>query len=128
MVSTKTQSASQRLIIDMISFTLHIDEGNRLLLIERINDPKFHEQYNRKVYNNTGGRYKNNYEFSINGITIKLSLYPINKSHNFLRGEYNPTKLKRQGRKELRILLIKLLGNNVVKTIFYIVHLIDCKM
>lgn len=117
MASTKLK---QRLIFDKITFTFPIDEDKRQSLLERINDPSFYESYNRKVYKHTGGRYKNNYQFTIhNGNTIELSLYPINKSHNFIRVEYNPTKLGKEGRKALRTFLIKLLGIDIVKTIYF---------
>jgi hypothetical protein len=47
------------------------------------------------------------------------SLYPINKSHNFLRVEYNPAKLGEDGRKALRKFLLKLLTVDLVKTIYF---------
>jgi hypothetical protein len=117
MVSTKLK---QRLIFDKVTFTFPIDESKRLALLERINDPEFYGPYNRNVYSNTGGRYKNNYQFTIhNGNTIELSLYPKNKNHNFSRVEYNPTKLGKEGRKALRTFLLELLGRDIVKTIYF---------
>jgi hypothetical protein len=117
MVSTKVK---QRLIFDKVTFTFPIEEPTRLLLLDKINDPEFYGPYNRKVYKYSGGRYKNNYQFQIDEEnTIELSLYPINKGHNFIRVEYNPTKLGKDGRKRLRTFLIQLLGIERVKTIYF---------
>jgi hypothetical protein len=117
MASTKLK---QRLIFDKVTFTFPIDEDKRQSLLERINDPECYGSYNRKVYKRTGGRYKNNYQFTIhNGNTIELSLYPKNTNHNFSRVEYNPTNLGKEGRKALRTFLIKLLGIDIVKTIYF---------
>ena len=117
MASTKLK---QRLILDKVTFTFPIDESKRMALLERINDPEFYGPYNRNVYGNTGGRYNNNYKFEIyQENTIQLSLYPKNKNHNFSRVEYNPTKLGKEGRKALRTFLIKLLGIDIVKTIYF---------
>jgi len=108
------------LIYDKLTFTLPINIDERLNLINRINDPEFYQDYNRKVYNSKAGRYKNNYQFTIyKGNTIEVSLYPINTKHNFLRIEYNPNKLGRNGRIKLRKFLIKLLGFDKVKEIYF---------
>lgn len=115
-----SKNKEKNLIFDKIAFTQPIDEDKRLALIDRINDPDFYGNYNRKVYGYNGGIYKNNYQFSIyNENTIKLSLYPKKKSNNFLRVEYNPAKLGKEGRKALREFLIKLLKVDVVKTIYF---------
>lgn len=53
-----TTKRKQRLIFDKVTFTLPIDENQRLTLIERINDPDFHAPYNRKVYPNKRGDIK----------------------------------------------------------------------
>ncbi len=109
----------QGLILDKVAITMPIVENERMPLLKRINDPELCEPYNRKVYR-SGGRYKNNYQFTIHeGNKIELAMYPIKKSHNFLRLEYNPTKLGKEGRKELRSFLIKLLGIDLVKTIYF---------
>lgn len=110
----------QRLIFDKLAFTYPIDSKKRLALIDKINQPEFYGHYNRKVYGNTQGRYKNNYQFEIyHGNTIDLSLYPCNKQHNFLRLEFNPDKLGKEGGIELRRFLIKLLGLKEVKRIYF---------
>lgn len=118
----KTKSKpKQKLIFDMIAFTFPIDKNNRNSIREKINDPDFYEQYRRRVYpNRSGQRYNNNYDFSIyQGVIIKLSIYPINLSHNFLRVEYNPTHLTKIGRHKFRTFLINLLGGNVMKKIYF---------
>jgi len=114
------KTKKQELIFDKITFTLPIEEDEREALLVRVNEPDFYQNYKRKVYRKTGGRYKNNYQFEIHdGNTIELSLYPINKSHNFLRVEYNPAKLGKDGRKALRKFLLKFLTVNLVKTIYF---------
>lgn len=120
-MTTQEDKPKQKLLIDMIAFTLPIIEYKRESIRNRINDPQFHKQYKRRVYPKTfRKRYNNKYEFSIyNGTIVKLEIYPIKKSHNFLRLEYNPNNLKRQGRRELRLFLIKLLGIKIMKTIYF---------
>ncbi len=112
---------NQKLLFDMITITLPININKREGVRDRLNDPGFYGQYNKKVYPKVAGqRYNNNYEFSIyNGTIVKLAIYPINKNHNFLRVEYNPTKLTKRGRRELRVFLIKLLGIKIMKTIYF---------
>ncbi len=108
------------LIYDKIAFTFPIRKRDRLSVINIINDPEFHSFFNRRVYGYTGGRYRNNYQFTIHkGNTIELSLYPINSHHNFLRLEYNPNKLGIKGCVKLRKFLISLLGIDRVKEIYF---------
>ncbi|MEQ1557834.1 MAG: hypothetical protein ABL933_02695 [Methyloglobulus sp.] len=110
----------QVLFYDKIAFTFPIRKSKRLLLIDRLNDPNFYEKYNRRVYGHNNGRYQNNYQFEIfQWNTIKLSVYPINTSHNFLRVEYNPRNLGVRGRKKFRLFLIKLLTKDVMKKIYF---------
>lgn len=111
----------QNLIFDKISFTLNIPLTKREAVIDRINDPVIYSAYNRRVFGNSNSsRYKNNYQLDIcNGNDLLLSLYPKNKSHNFLRAEYNPTKLAKAGMIEFRKFMIKLLKLNLVKKIYF---------
>ncbi len=120
-MATNNKTLQQKLIFDMIAFTLFVAEDKREAIRNKINDPEFYEPYKRKVYpNSITNRYNNKYEFSIyNDTIIKLEIYPINKSHNFLRVEYNPTKLTKIGRVKLRLFLIKLLGITIMKTIYF---------
>jgi hypothetical protein len=110
----------QKIIIDKIGFTLPIDKDKRLDLISKINNLGFYKNYKRKVYKGSdAGRYKNNYQFEVfNGITIALSLYPVNTTHNFLRVECNPARLNKEGRKNFRSFFKKLLGEEVGDKIF----------
>jgi hypothetical protein len=117
--SNKDLNSTQELIFDKVAFTLPVIKEKRLKLIDRINNPDFYEEYNRKVYGRNKGRYKNNYQFTIDGNNINLSVYPRNKHHNFLRVEFNPAKLGKTGMVKLRNLLTKLLGLKVVKTIYF---------
>jgi hypothetical protein len=116
----KYENDKQKLIFDKIAFTLPVDEIYRMDLVEKLNDPDIYNLYKRKVYKNKSGRYKNNYQFTIcNQKTIEISIYPINKKHNFFRLEYNPTNLKKVGRKEMRTLLKMLIGLEEAKKIFF---------
>lgn len=114
----------QNLLYDKISFTHYIPEDEREVVIDRINDPMVYGNYNRKVFGvgPTSGRYNNNYQFDMtdgNSKSISLSLYPKNKNNNFLRVEYSPYNLKKDGRKELRLFLIKLITVDLVKLIYF---------
>lgn len=110
----------QNLIYDRISFTHYIPESKRPIVITRINNPDIYSGYNRRVFGTDFGRYNNNYQFDIHdGNTIFISLYPKNKNNNFLRVDYNPTKLQKDGRKELRRFLLKLIKVTLVKRIYF---------
>lgn len=105
---------------DKVSFTYKIPDQLKMRLLDKINDVGFYEKYNRKVYPGSHGWYKNNYQFSIyKNITVELSLYPKYPDQNFLRLEYNPAKLGKNGRKQLRSFLIELLGDILVKSIYF---------
>ena len=105
---------------DKVSFTCKIPDQLKMVLLDKINDVNFYKKYNRKVYSNSGGWYKNNYQFKISGdITVELSLYPKDPDQNFLRAEYNPTKLGKKGRKQLRLFFIELLGVGLVKRVYF---------
>lgn len=114
----------QNLLYDKISFTHYIPEDEREVVIDRVNDPMVYDNYNRKVFcaGPSSGRYNNNYQFDMtdgDSKSIFLSLYPKNKNNNFLRVEYSPYNLKKDGRKELRLLLIKLITADLVKLIYF---------
>ncbi len=114
----------QNLLYDKVSFTHDIPEDEREVVIDRINDPMVYGKYNRKVFGTgpSSGRYNNNYQFDMtdgDSKSIFLSLYPKNKNDNFLRVEYSPFNLKKDGRKELRLFLIKLITVDLVKLIYF---------
>lgn len=116
----KNEKIKQKLIFDKIAFTLPVDKIYRMDLVEKLNDPDIYNSYKRKVYKTKSGRYKNNYQFTIcNKKTIEISIYPINTKHNFFRLEYNPTNLKKIGRKNMRTLLKMLIGLEKAKKIFF---------
>lgn len=109
-----------RLLFDKIAFTMAIEDDKKMPLLDTINNEYFFSKYERKVYSDSNGRYKNNYQFTIhNNNTIEVSLYPKNKRHNFFRIEFNPDKLGKEGLIKLRRFLIKLLGKIVVRNIYY---------
>ncbi|MDP2904410.1 MAG: hypothetical protein Q8N96_15100 [Methylovulum sp.] len=118
--NAKDSKPKEKLIIDMIAFTSPIKDKKKMSLINRINSPDLKESYKIKVYGSNYGRYNNNYKVEIyDGNSIELSMYPINKSHNFIRIKYNPAKLGKVGRKKLRRFLIKLLGLDILKTLYF---------
>ncbi len=113
-------SLKLNLIYDKISFTIPIKESERMNVIKRISNNDFYPLI-KQVYIDRPdkGRYKNNYEFTYNGNSISIALYPIKKTNNFVRVEYNPHKLGKDGRIVLRTFLIALLGRDVVKEIYF---------
>ncbi|MCX7102036.1 MAG: hypothetical protein NTX38_11255 [Methylobacter sp.] len=116
----------QNLLYDKVTFTHYIPEDEREVVIDRINDPMVYGKYNRKVFGtgSSSGRYNNNYQFDMTedkdeSKSIFLSLYPKNKNNNFLRVEYSPYNLRKDGRKELRLFLINLITVDLVKLIYF---------
>lgn len=117
---TKLSTVESLLFMDKVTFTLNIPSSMKPLLLKKINNKKLYDNYKRKVYRGSIGRYNNNYQFTIyKNITIEVSLYPINTNQNFIRVEYNPNKLGKIGRKALRVFLIKLLGVSLTKQIYF---------
>lgn len=114
-------ASNQKLLIDKIAFTQPIDKDQRLTVIERLSNKDVNAQYKGKFHRKRPtGRYNNNYGFNIVDDTIAtISAYPIRKSQNFFRAEYNPTKLKRDGQIKLRRFFIKVLKNSTVKLIYF---------
>ncbi|MER0172046.1 MAG: hypothetical protein DU489_15910 [Nitrosomonas sp.] len=49
---------------------------------------------------------------------LKMSIYPMNKSHNFLRIEFNPNKLGTKGGWRIIRILTKVLGADLAATFF----------
>ena len=69
-------------------------------------------------------RYGNNFKFTLPTDTkegtfdLKISIYPMNKSHNFLRIEFNPNKLGTKGGRRIIRILTKVLGADLAATFF----------
>ena len=113
-------------IFDKVGVTLSIIESIRPTIKDNLinlmvnND---HDDYVVRYYK--GQRYGNNFEFRVpadNGIgyfNLKVSIYPRCKAHNFIRFEFNPTKLGADGELKLRDLLIKILGMKMARAIYY---------
>jgi hypothetical protein len=129
-------------IFDMVSVTLPIVEIERLTIKSNLTDLSNSKLNNRGVssvgsdnndlddytvkhYKEKNGRYNHTYDFRIPTDTeqgyfnFKVSIYPVNKSHNFIRFEFNPTKLGSTGRRKLRRLLVKILGLKRARSLFY---------
>ena len=112
--------AKSILFFDKVAITIPIPKPSRLDLLKKVNNPEFHSSYNRKVYSDRKGRYKNNYQFTIaNKATIEVSLYPIKVDQNFIRIEYNPAKLGKEGRKQLRVFIVQLIGISLAKRVYF---------
>jgi hypothetical protein len=117
---SKITRIKYNLIFDKLSFTLPLTKLKRNLVLKRINKQEFRSKYSIRVHNShgKGNRYKNNYSCPIDDQnSMKVSMYPINASHNFIRVELNPDKLDKVGMIKARKLLVKLLGLDVTETI-----------
>jgi hypothetical protein len=111
-----------QLIFDKLSFTLPLSKLKRNQVLARLTNQGFCSKYaieNRKP-RSKGNRYRNNYSFPIDDQnSMDVSVYPINTKHNFLRVEFNPDKLGRNGLIKARKLLVKLLGIDITQTIYF---------
>ncbi|MBS0588329.1 MAG: hypothetical protein JSS37_10360 [Proteobacteria bacterium] len=69
-------------------------------------------------------RYGNNFKFTLPTDTkegtfdLKISIYPMNKSHNFFRIEFNPNKLGTKGGRWIIRILTKVLGADLAAKFF----------
>jgi hypothetical protein len=111
---------SQRLLYDKVALTVSLNKRRKNTVFSSFVYDHVFKQYGGKVLKNSKQPYNNNYQFKIHGDnTADVSFYPINTKHNFFRIEYNPNKLKKEGRIKLRKCLINLLGIDVVKRIYF---------
>lgn len=137
---------------DKVSVTLRIKESNRLKvkdnLIKLKDEPNnravnkvdsdCNDYYDYLVKHYRGERYGNIFDFRIpidskkSYFNFKVSIYPVNKSQNFIKFEFNPAKLGEDGGFKIRAILIKILGVKLARTVFYEARLtrldttIDC--
>lgn len=142
---------------DKVSVTLPIVESKRIKAKDNIfqlfnNEPNnravnkvnsdLYDNDDRRVkhYREKDGRYNHTFDIDIpihsnlqqGYFNFKVSIYPKNKSHNFIRFEFNPAKLGEDGERKLWRLLIKILGVKLARTVFYEARLtrldttIDC--
>ena len=69
-------------------------------------------------------RYGNNFKFTLptdtkeGAFDLKISIYPMNKSHNFFRVEFNPNKLGTKGGRWIIRILTKVLGADLAAKFF----------
>ena len=129
---------------DKVSVTLPIVESNRLTvkdklikllkngpnnrIVNRVNsDPHDINDYRVKLYPEMNGRYNHTFHIDIpihsnlqqGYFNLQVSIYPKNKSHNFIKFEFNPAKLGEDGGFKIRAFLIKILGVKLARAVFY---------
>lgn len=143
---------SRRLKVKDNLFQLLNSEPNNRIVNRVDSDPYDFSDCRVKHYREINGRYnhtfhidipirlnvkkgypsKQGYPFKEAHFNIKVSIYPKNKSHNFIRFEFNPAKLGEDGGFKIRALLAKILGMKLARTVFYEARLtrldttIDC--
>lgn len=137
---------SKRLKVKDNLFQLFNSEPNNPIVNRGDFDPYDNDDRRVKHYREKKGRYNHTVDIEItihsnlklgysskeNHFNFKVSIYPKNKSHNFIRFEFNPAKLGEDGRRKLRRLLVRILGIKLARTVFYEARLtrldttIDC--
>lgn len=137
---------SRRLKVKDNLFQLLNSEPNNRIVNRVDSDPYDISDCRVKHYREINGRYnhtfhidipirlnvKKGYSFTEAHFNIKVSIFPIHKSHNFIRFEFNPAKLGEDGGFKIRALLAKILGMKLARTVFYEARLtrldttIDC--
>lgn len=115
----RSRSHNKLVLFDKVSLTYPVVEDKRENLRDLINTQQFKNEFGIKV----GGydsRYNNNYWFYVEGINkVWLSIYPINKEHNFFRLSFNPNSIGHEGVRFIRKILIKLLGLKNTKEFYF---------
>lgn len=113
-------------LIDKLSVTLPVPSKFRMKAKNRLLDGmKYFKSMNivAKHYPNQE-RYGNNFKFELPTDTmegvfdLKISIYPMKKSHNFLRIEFNPNTLGSKGGQKIMKILTKVLGADLAATLF----------
>ncbi|PTQ77383.1 hypothetical protein C8R26_10829 [Nitrosomonas oligotropha] len=137
---------SERLEVKNNLFQLLNSEPNNQKINRDNSDPHGISDYRVKHYREINGRYnhtfhfdipmhsnvKQGYSFKENYFNLKISIFSKNKSHNFIKFEFNPAKLGEDGGFKIRAFLIKILGIKLARTLFYEARLtrldttIDC--
>ena len=122
MVTNKIPSV----LIDKLSVTLPVPPKFRMKVKNRLLEGiKYFKSKNipAKHYPNQE-RCGNNFKFTLPTDTVegffdlKISIYPMNKSHNFFRVEFNPNKLGSKGGRKIMKILIKVLGADIAAKLF----------
>lgn len=122
---TSYEVESERLTIKSNLTDLSNSKLNNLLGGSVGSDNNNPDDYIVKHYKEKNGRYNHTYDFRVPTDTelgyfsFKVSIYPVNKSHNFIKFEFNPTKLGSTGRRKLRRLLVRILGLKRARSLFY---------
>lgn len=122
MVTNKIPSV----LIDKLSVTLPVPPKFRMKVKNRLLEGiKYFKSKNipAKHYPNQE-RCGNIFKFTLPTDTVegffdlKISIYPMNKSHNFFRVEFNPNKLGSKGGRKIMKILIKVLGADIAAKLF----------
>lgn len=113
-------------LIDKLSVTLPVPSKFRMKVKNRLLEGiKYFKSKNipAKHYPNQE-RYGNIFKFTLRTDTVegffdlKISIYPMNKGHNFFRVEFNPNKLGSKGGRKIMKILIKVLGADIAAKLF----------
>lgn len=113
-------------LIDKLSVTLPVPPKFRMKVKNRLLEGiKYFKSKNipAKHYPNQE-RCGNIFKFTLRTDTVegffdlKISIYPMNKGHNFFRIEFNPNKLGSKGGRKIMKILIKVLGIDIAATVF----------
>ena len=113
-------------LIDKLSVTLPVPPKFRMKVKNRLLEGiKYFKSKNipDKHYPNQE-RCGNIFKFTLPTDTVegffdlKISIYPMNKSHNFFRIEFNPNKLGSKGGRKIMKILIKVLGADIAAKLF----------
>ncbi len=113
-------------LIDKLSGTLPVPDKHRMRVKSRLlkvmgsckskNIPAKHYP--------SQDRYGNNFKFTLptdtkeGAFDLKISIYPMNKSHNFFRIEFNPNKLGTKGGRRIIRILTQVLGADLAAKFF----------
>ncbi|MDX8126457.1 hypothetical protein QLH52_04135 [Methylomonas sp. OY6] len=111
---------TQRLIIDKIAFTTPIPMEIRTDVLTNLANSDLRMEYSVRVHRNNNGRYANNYTIRVDpDNTVSISAFPKRKSDNFLRVEFNPAKLDKTAKENLRNYLKRVVGLKRLKSIYF---------
>lgn len=122
MVTNKIPSV----LIDKLSVTLPVPPKFRMKVKNRLLEGIKHfksKNIPAKHYPNQE-RYGNNFKFTLPTDTaegffdLKISIYPMKKTHNFFRVEFNPNKLGSKGGRRIMKILTKVLGADIAAKLF----------
>ena len=113
-------------LIDKLSSTLSVPDKLKMRVKNRLLEGmKYFKSKNipAKHYPSQE-RYGNNFKFMLptdtkeGAFDLKISIYPMKKSHNFFRIEFNPNKLGTKGERRIIRILTQVLGADIAAKLF----------